>query len=149
MAPDGRYRDAVTTLTETRDLLAELGVRRIINAAGTYTLVGGSRMDREVVEAWAAAAGAAVRLADLEAAVNRRIAALIGVEAALVTSGAAAALTVATAACLTGTDEAHIRRLPHHEGPPPEVIIQRSHRFTYDHAVRNTGARLIEVEGAA
>jgi L-seryl-tRNA(Ser) seleniumtransferase len=139
----------VTATLDTRDLLAELGVRRVINAAGTYTLLGGARMDHEVVDAWAQAAAASVRLEELQAAVNRRIAAMVGAEAALVTCGAAAALTLATAACLTGTDPERIRRLPEQDGPPPEVIIQRSHRFTYDHAVRNTGARLIEVDGAA
>lgn len=135
--------------TDRRDLLAELGVRRVINAAGTYTLLGGGPMDAEVVDAWAEAAGATVRLEELQAAVTGRIARMIGSEAALVTSGAAAALTAGTAACVTGTDPARIQRLPDTAGMRDEVLIQRSHRFTYDHAVRATGVRLIEVDTAA
>ncbi len=138
----------MTAVSAGRDLLAEIGVRRIINAAGTYTMLGGARMAPEVVDAWTQAAEASVRLDELQAAVNRRIAAMIGSEAALVTSGAAAALTVATAACLTGVDEARVRQIPDLSGLADEVIIQRSHRFTYDHAVRSTGVRLVEVESA-
>jgi D-glucosaminate-6-phosphate ammonia-lyase len=133
----------------SRDLLAELGVRRVVNAAGTYTGVGGSRMDPEVVAAWTLAAGASVRLEELQGAVNRRIAGAIGAEAALVTSGAAPALTVGTAACVTQGDPERISRLPDATGMPNEVVIQRSHRFTYDHAVRSCGVRLVEVETAA
>ncbi len=141
--------EPAVVLPASRDLIAELGVRRVINAAGTYTLLGGGRMDPEVVDAWALAARTTVRLAELETAVTTRIAAAIGAPAALVTSGAAAALTVATAACLTGLDVSLVERLPDLAGMCDEVIIQRSHRFTYDHAVRSTGVRLIEVDTAA
>jgi L-seryl-tRNA(Ser) seleniumtransferase len=131
------------------DLLAGLGVRRVINAAGTYTTLGGGRMPPEVIDAWAEAARINVRLTELGPAVGRRIAAALGADAALVTAGAAAALTVGTAACVAGSDPERIRRLPDTTGIPNEVVVQRSHRFAYDHAVRACGVRLIEVETEA
>ncbi len=129
-----------------RDFLGELGVRPIINGAGTYTMMTSSLLSPEVVEAMAAMSGSFVRLEDLQEAVGRRIAALLRCEAAMVTTGAFAALTLGTAACLTGTNPEFIRRLPDTDGMKNEVVIQKSHRFPYDRAVRNCGVRLIEVE---
>ncbi|MCS6952925.1 MAG: selenocysteine synthase [Bryobacterales bacterium] len=129
-----------------RDYLKELGVRPIINAAGTYTMLTGSLMAPEAVQAWLSATRVFVRLDELHDAVGKRIAELIGCEAAMVTAGAASALTLGTAACMTGTDPERIRRLPDTTGMKTEVIIQKSHRFSYDHAVRNCGIRFVEVE---
>jgi seryl-tRNA(Sec) selenium transferase len=78
--------------------------------------------------------------------VGARIATLLHCEGAMVTSGAASALTLGTAAVLTGTDARKVVDLPNLAGMKSEVIIQKSHRFGYDHAVRNCGVRLIEVE---
>ena len=105
-----------------------------------------SLMPAEVVKAMEAAARCFVRLDELHDAVGRRIAALLRCEAAMVSAGAFGALTLATAACTAGTDPERIRRLPETSGMRNEVIIQKSHRFSYDHAVRNCGVRLIEVE---
>jgi L-seryl-tRNA(Ser) seleniumtransferase len=87
-----------------------------------------------------------VSLNELHDAVAERLASMLKCEAAMVTAGAASALTLGTAGCLTGTDSDLIRRLPDTEGMKTEVIIQKSHRFGYDHAVRNCGVSLIEVE---
>ena len=132
-----------------RDVYKELGVRPLINAAGTYTYLSASLMPRPVVEAIESASRQYVNLNELQAAVGRKIAALIGCESALVTAGAASALTLATAACIAGKDPARIRRLPDTAGMKCEVLIPRGHRNGYDHAVRNAGARLVEVETAA
>jgi L-seryl-tRNA(Ser) seleniumtransferase len=78
--------------------------------------------------------------------VGERIASLIGCEAAMVSAGAASALTLGTAACMTGANEDLIRRLPDTTGMKTEVIIQKSHRYGYDHAVRNCGTHFVEVE---
>jgi L-seryl-tRNA(Ser) seleniumtransferase len=129
-----------------RDYFRELGVRTFLNAAGTYTMLTASLMPKEVVEAWLYASKSFVPLVDLHDAVGRRIASLIGCEAAMVTAGAASALTLGTAACITGKNPDFIRRLPDTTGMKNEVIIQKTHRFGYDHAVRNCGVRLIEVE---
>lgn len=129
-----------------RDYFKELGVRPFINAAGTYTTLTASLMPPEVMDAINYASRVYVPLNDLHDAVGRRIAGLIGCEAAMVTSGAAAALTLGTAACITGTNAEFILRLPDTAGMKTEVIIQKSHRYGYDHAVRNCGIRYIEVE---
>lgn len=131
-----------------RDFFKELGVRPFINAAGTYTVLTASLMPPEVVAAIQYASKQFVQLNDLQTAVGARIAKLIGCEAAMVTSGAAAALTVGTAACITGKNQEFIKRLPDIAGMKNEVIVQKSHRYGYDHAVRNCGVRLVEVETA-
>lgn len=128
-----------------RDLLRELNVRPFINAAGTYTTHSGSLMRPEVMEAINYASQYFVEVNELHDAVGRRIASLVGSEAAMVTAGAASALTLGIAATLTGTDREKINQIPDLNGMKNEVIIQKSHRFAYDHAIRNTGVRLVEV----
>jgi L-seryl-tRNA(Ser) seleniumtransferase len=129
-----------------RDYFREMGVRPFINAAGTYTAMTSSLMPPEVMEAIHYASEHYVMLDELHDRVGERIAALVRCEAAMVTSGAAAALTLGTAAVLTGTDRQKIVSLPNLSGMRSEVIIQKSHRFGYDHAVRNCGVRMVEVE---
>jgi D-glucosaminate-6-phosphate ammonia-lyase len=135
-----------------RDLIAELGVRTFINAAGTYTVLTASLMRPEVVAAMAAASTRFVNIDELQEAAGRRVAELIGCEAAMITSGASAALTLGTAACITGKDQDFILRIPDLTGPPEmrsEVIVQRLHRYGYDHAVRVCGIKMVEVDSAA
>jgi L-seryl-tRNA(Ser) seleniumtransferase len=132
-----------------RDYFKELGVKPFINAAGTYTTLTASLMPPEVVQAIEYASKQYVRLQELQDAAGKRIAELIGCEAAMVTSGAAGALTCGTAACMTGKNQDFIRRLPDTTGMKTEVVIQKSHRYGYDHAIRNCGTKFIEVETAA
>jgi L-seryl-tRNA(Ser) seleniumtransferase len=129
-----------------RDFLKELGVRPIINGAGVYTFTTASLMRPEVVDAIRSMSGKFVRLDELHDAVGKRIAQMLGAPAAMVPSGAAAGLTLGTAAVLTGEDPDRIRRIPDITGMKTEVIVQKSHRFPYDHMVRNCGVRLVEVE---
>ena len=131
-----------------RDYFKELGVGTFINAAGTYTTLTASLMLPEVVQAIEYASKNFVRLNELHDAVGKRIAELVGVEAAMVSSGAAAALTCGTAACMAGTNQEFIRRLPDTTGMKTEVIVQKTHRYGYDHAVRNCGIKFIEIETA-
>ena len=128
-----------------RDFFKELGVRPFINAAGTYTMLTASLMPPEVVQAWQYCARTYVNLDRLHDAVGAKIASMIGCEAAMVTAGAASALTLGTAACMTGTDRANIRRLPDTTGMKTEVIIQKTHHYGYEHAVRNCGIRFVDV----
>jgi L-seryl-tRNA(Ser) seleniumtransferase len=128
------------------DYFKDLGVRPFINAAGTYTAMTASLMPPQVMDAIQYASRHYVMLDELHDRVGERIAALVKAEAAMVTSGAAAALTLGTAGVLTGTDRQKIVDLPNLAGMKSEVIIQKSHRFGYDHAVRNCGVRLVEVE---
>ena len=123
----------------------KLGVRRIINAAGTVTRLGGSRMAPEVMAAMTEAASSFVRIDELQAAVGRRIAELTGAEAALVTTGASAGLTLAAAACLCGDHFDRMDQLPDTSAMPHEIIVPRSQRHGYDHALRAAGATLVDV----
>ena len=128
------------------DVYARLGLRPVINAKGTYTSLSGSRMPPEVADAMQEASRSYVSIPELLEKSGEHLARLLPCEAALVTSGAAGALMVGTAACVAGNDEEKARRLPDTLGMKNEVIIQKSHRFSYDHAVRNVGVRLVEIE---
>jgi len=121
------------------------GVRTRINAAGLLTRLGGSLMPAEVLDAMTEAAGSFVDMAELQAAASAVIARHTGAEAGLVTAGAAAALTLGTAACLAGLDPARMDRLPETDDIPNEILMCRTHRTGYDHAIRAAGARIREV----
>ncbi len=123
----------------------DLGVTPVINASATLTRLGGSRMPKPVMDAMTAGTEAFVDLVELQRLAGERIATLTGNEACYICSGAAAGIAIAVAACITGTDPAAIARLPHFEGPPAEVAIHRAHRNGYDHAARQTGAKLVEI----
>ena len=142
----GTAAEAAPARDGKRDYLRELGVRPFINAAGTYTAMTASLMPSEVMDAINYASKHYVMLDELHDKVGERIAKLVRAEAAMVTSGAASALTLGTAAVLTGGDRQKILDLPNLANMKSEVIIQKSHRFGYDHAVRNCGVRLVEVE---
>jgi L-seryl-tRNA(Ser) seleniumtransferase len=133
---------------EAPDIYARLGVRTRINAKGTYTYLTGSLVPPEVTRAMEEAAQHYVFLVDLQAAVGKKIAEMLGVEAAMVTSGAAGAIMLGTAACVAGKDPEKIQRLPDVTGMKSEVIIQKTHRNAFDHAIRNVGVKLVVVETA-
>ena len=123
----------------------DLGVRPIINVAATLTRLGGSRMPPAVIEAMAAASAAFVDLDTLQQRVGARIAELTHNPACYVSSGAAAGLAIAVAACIAGDDPAAIARFPYVESGKNEVVVHRCQRNGYDYAIRQTGARLVEV----
>jgi uncharacterized pyridoxal phosphate-dependent enzyme len=128
-----------------RDYFKELGVRTFINAAGTYTFMTGSLMRPEVLEAYNFAANDYVILDELQDKVGERIASMLHCEAATITAGAASAITLGTAGVLTGMDEKKVVQIPDLTGMKSEVIIQKSHRIVYDHAIRNCGVKIVEV----
>ncbi|NIN53557.1 MAG: aminotransferase class V-fold PLP-dependent enzyme [Nitrososphaeria archaeon] len=127
----------------------ELGVRRAINALGNWTMVGGSIIDPEVLEATAEAASCFVDMEELHKRAGEIIAEIAGAEAAYVTSGAAAGLTLAAAACMTGKDIKKMEQLPNSEGMKNEVIIQKGQRTRYDHNILVSGAKYVEVGSAS
>jgi seryl-tRNA(Sec) selenium transferase len=122
-----------------------LGVRTIVNAVGPATRLGGTTLDPEVLAAMADAASACVPIDELQERAGQVIAEITGAEAGYVTCGAAAGLALAAAACMTGLDPTRINRLPDVEGMPHQIIVQRTQRYDYDHALRSVGARLVEV----
>jgi D-glucosaminate-6-phosphate ammonia-lyase len=121
------------------------GVRTIINAKGPSTRLSGGFLDPDVTAAMTEAGTYCVEMAELQAGASKVIAEVTGAEAGIVTSGAAAGLLMGTAACMTGLDPGRMARLPDTRGMKNEVIMVRSQRNFYDHAVRTTGARLVEV----
>ena len=124
---------------------SRLGIRPVVNVAATLTRLGGSRMPPTVVEAMAAAAGVFVDLDVLQERVGARIAELTHNPACYVSCGAAAGLAVAVAACIAGDDPAAIAAFPYLESGKNEVIVHRCQRNGYDYAIRQTGARLVEI----
>lgn len=137
---------AASTDSPGRDYFREIGVKPFINAAGAYSALGGARMRPEVIEAMRYAAVNKVKMADLHNAVGRRIAELVGCEAAMVTAGATAAIVLATAACMTMGDKKRMLQLPDTGGMKNQIIIQKKHRYTYDRALTVAGAKLVDVE---
>ena len=123
----------------------KLGVRRVINCASYLTMLGGSIMPREVLEAMDKASEWFVDMKELNKSAGEVIANFTGAEAGLVTAGAASGLMLQTAACIAGSDPQKIDQLPNTEGLRNEFIIHRSHRTNYDHNYRNAGAKLIEI----
>ena len=123
----------------------KLGVEPIINATGNVTRLGGSRLRTVALEAYALASQQSVSLEHLQAAASQQIANLTGAEAGLITAGAAAGLTLGSAAILTGLDAGRMEKLPDTRDMPAEIIVAREHRSGYDHAVRASGAQLVEV----
>jgi D-glucosaminate-6-phosphate ammonia-lyase len=138
--------DAVSSVRSMgKDIYAALGVKRRINAAGTLTRLGGALMADEVVAAMTEAARASVDIGELQAAASRTISKICSSEAGIVTTGAAAALTLAAAAAMTRWNIARMAALPHAEGFPNEILLPRTHHTGYAHALRASGARLVDL----
>jgi uncharacterized pyridoxal phosphate-dependent enzyme len=131
-----------------RDLIKELGLRKFINAAGTYTFMSGCLMQDEVVETILSTSREFVLLDEVQDKVGAKIAAICHAEAATVTAGCWSALVLGTAGVLTGMDLKKVAQLPNLQGMKSEVIVQKSHNVGYVHALTNTGVTIVEVETA-
>lgn len=134
---------------QSGNVYEELGVTTVINGQGTMTVLGGSLPRPEILAVMEQAGRHFVSIAELEVAAGKRIAAMLKLPegySALVTSGAAGAMQSGLAGILTGDNEQFIKQLPDLTGMKSEVIIQKSHRNPFDHQLRATGIKLIEVE---
>jgi seryl-tRNA(Sec) selenium transferase len=141
--------DKVTGFGSTGDVYAELGITPFINGVGTMTWMGGSLIPPEVETVMSCAAEHFVSVPDLEVAAGKRIAQMLKLPkgyTGLVTSGAAGAMTCGYAGILTGDNQEFIQRIPELIGMKSEVIIQKAHRYPFDHQIRATGVKLIEIE---
>jgi seryl-tRNA(Sec) selenium transferase len=148
---DGSAVVPITTgLGSTGDIYAELGITPLVNINGTLTVIGGSVMRPEVIELIRRGNEHCVSIDELEIAAGKFIAKLCKSPAGytgLVTTGAAAAMVVGYAGMMTEDLEPRMRDIPDVSNfPKNEVIIQKSHRYPFDHQIRQTGAKLVEVE---
>lgn len=144
--------DAVTSLpprkgTDTNNLYTQIGVRPILNARGTFTIISGSRSLPQVKEAMLEASYYFVHLDELMDAVGRELGQLTGAEWGIATTGCEAAIALATVACIAGTDPEKSQALPYIKGRD-QVIIPKHSRNPYDFGIRMTGAELVEVDSA-
>src|SRR5690242_93439 len=126
-----------------------LGVRPFINCCSVRTMHGGSLMLPEVRAAVDAASRQFVNLDELMEAAGARLAELTGAEWGIVTCGSAAAVALASAACIAGNDPIRMLRLPFTDGWVNRVILPKNQRFAYDQAIRMVGARIVEIDSAA
>jgi len=141
--------NAVSGFGQSGNPYDELGLTTVINCQGTMTMLGGSVLRPELEAVMAMAGRHFVNIPELEVAAGKRIAEMLKLPdgyGALVTSGAAAAIQSGLAGILTGDNEKLIQQLPDLTGMKSEVIIQKSHRNPFDHQLRSTGIKLIEVE---
>jgi D-glucosaminate-6-phosphate ammonia-lyase len=125
----------------------KLGIRPVINCRGTHTVLGASKIWPELHDAMADASRQYVVLDELHDKIGARLAELMGCEDAMVTTGCAGAITLGSCAAVTGMDATKVKQLPDLTGMKSEAIIQKIHRNGYDHAVRNAGLKIVEVEG--
>lgn len=131
--------------TESESVYRQLGVTPVVNAAGTKTRIGGSLIREEAADAMRAAADEFVQLSDLEAKASEQIAEIAGSEAGYVSPGAEAGLLLAAAAAIAGDDPETMSVLPHPTDAPNDVVMPRTHRTGYDHALRAAGANIVDV----
>lgn len=134
-------------MTGTPSVYEELDIPTVVNATGNKTRISGSLMRPAAADAMREAANAFVRVSDLQAKASSLIADVTGAEAGYVTSGASAGMTMAAAACIAGGDYSTMDALPRPTEAATEIIVPRSHRNGYDHALRVSGAEIVDVGG--
>jgi len=139
-------------LGESGNVYEELGLTTVINGQGTMTYLGGSLMRPEAEAVMKLASLHFVNINDLEAAAGKRIAEMLKLPqgySALVTSGAASAIQNGYSGILTGSNATYIKQIPDLTGLKSEVIIQKAHRSPWNHQIRATGVKIVEVETVA
>ena len=132
--------------TTPGDVYQRLGIQPVINGIGTVTVLGGSLMPPEVTDAMVAASRSFVPLPELQERAGDHLARLIGAPAAMISAGAASAITSGTAAAIAGEDDDKLRMLPNTAGMRNEVIQQRAHHTGYQAQMELTGARIVWVD---
>ncbi|MDQ6678738.1 MAG: hypothetical protein M3Z09_15760, partial [Acidobacteriota bacterium] len=132
--------------TAAKNIYRAIGVRPVVNARGTFTIITGSQSLPEVKRAMEEASRSYVNMDELMEAVSQRLAAATDSEWGIVTNGCCAAIAHTTAASIAGSNPERMQRLPDLAGLKNEVIIPAYSRNVYDHAVRMVGPRIIEVD---
>jgi len=139
---------AVAAPGEKRDVIAELGLRTFINAAGTYTSMTASLMPEEVIDAINSSAKEFMMLDEMQDKASAKIAGMCHAEAAMVSAGCWSAMVLGMAGVLTGMDTKKIAQLPFLQNTTmkSEVIVQKNHMNGYEHALTNAGVTLVPIE---
>jgi uncharacterized pyridoxal phosphate-dependent enzyme len=140
-----KSKSAASAVPETGAIYRNIGVRPLINARGTFTIISGSQTLPQVKQAMDEASRSYVQMDELMNGVSKCLAELTGAEWGIVTAGCCAALTHCTAACIAGTNPERMERLPDLTGLKSEVIIPEYSRNVYDHAIRMLGVKIVEV----
>ncbi len=143
--PQPHVKQLIAKGTPTDNLYTEIGVRPLLNARGTFTIISGSQSLPEVKQAMFEASQYYVQLDELMAAVGKEIAQHMGAPGAIVTCGCEAAIALSTVACMCGTDPEKSQAFPYQKSKR-EVIIPKYSRNPYDFATRMAGAQIVEVE---
>src|SRR6187455_2180476 len=129
------------------NIFQSIGVEPVINCRGTFTIIGGSIERPEVRAAMEAASKDFVQYDELADGVGKRLADLTGAEWGMVSAGCAAGMKHVTIACVTGGNPEKLLRIPDLTGlDKTEVVIPRSSRSVYDHAIRNIGVKVVMVD---
>src|SRR6266581_5062647 len=126
-----------------------IGVRPVINARGTFTIITGSQTLPEVKRAMDQASRGFVNMDELMDGVGKRLAELSGAEWGIVTAGCCAAITQCTASSIAGGNPERMQRLPNLAGLKNEVIVPAYSHNVYDHAARMLGVKLVLVRDKA
>jgi len=127
------------------DIYDELGVKKLVNSAGTYTVVGGSKMSPEALEAMRQAAANHVSIREMQIAVHKKLAELTGNEAAVVTAGAIVGVYLSMAACVSRKFGKPLRYISKEDIASTEIIMFRAHRNPYDRGLELLGVKLVEL----
>jgi L-seryl-tRNA(Ser) seleniumtransferase len=122
-----------------------LGLKPVVNAATTFTALGGSLMPEEVLDAMREAAGSFVDMHELHLAAGKRLAEITRNDAAYVTSGCAAALILALLGIRTKGDPRVLTEFPGRDLAPSEVIMHAAHRIPYDAAIAMSGVTIRQI----
>jgi uncharacterized pyridoxal phosphate-dependent enzyme len=131
--------------TAEDNLYTRIGVRPVVNARGTFTIISGSCSLPQVKQAMHEASNYFVHLDELMAAAGAEIAKLTGAEAAIVTTGCEAAIALATVACIAGSNPELSQAMPFTKAHS-QVVIPKHSRNPYDFGVRMCGAEIVEVD---
>lgn len=142
---DSFQETSMTTPVDPTEIYRSIGVRTAINASGTTTAYGGTKLRPEAMASMAQAATVLVDINELNKRAGEIIAEIVGAEAAFVSSGAAGGLVLQAAAVIAGSDPSKMAQLPDTTGLKDEIIIQNCHRFAYDQAYRVAGAKLVGI----
>ena len=146
----GSVRQAVAAPLELgADMYRSIGVRPLINARGTFTIITGSQTLPEVKRAMDQASRGFVDMDELMNGVSRRLAELTGAEWGIVTAGCAAAITHFTTATIAGGNPERMQRVPNLAGLKSEAILPAYSHNVYDHAIRMLGVKLVVVHDKA